>query len=49
MSEKLQKVLASFGFGSRRGLEKWIEEGRVEVNGKVAKLGDRVDEEDRIF
>jgi len=49
MSEKLQKVLASFGFGSRRGLEKWIEEGRIEVNGKVAKLGDRVDEEDRIF
>ena len=49
MSEKLQKVLAGFGFGSRRGLEKWIEEGRIEVNGKVAKLGDRVDEEDRIF
>lgn len=49
MSEKLQKVLASFGFGSRRGLEKWIEEGRVQVNGKVAKLGDRVDEEDRIL
>jgi len=49
MSEKLQKVLANLGLGSRRGLEKWIEEGRVEVNGKVAKLGDRVTEEDRIF
>jgi 23S rRNA pseudouridine2605 synthase len=49
MSEKLQKVLANLGLGSRRGLEKWIEEGRVEVNGKIAKLGDRVEEEDRIF
>lgn len=49
MSEKLQKVLANFGLGSRRALEKWIEEGRVEVNGKTAKLGDRVEEEDRII
>lgn len=48
MSEKLQKVLANIGMGSRRGIEVWIEEGRVSVNGKKAKLGDRVDEEDRI-
>ena len=49
MSEKLQKVLANLGLGSRRGLEKWIEAGRVNVNGKTAKLGDRVELEDRIF
>lgn len=48
MSEKLQKVLASLGLGSRRGLEKWIEDGRVSVNGKVATLGDRVSPDDRI-
>ena len=47
-TEKLQKVLASIGMGSRRGIEGWIAEGRVSVNGRVAKLGDRVDEEDRI-
>jgi len=44
-TEKLQKVLASIGMGSRRGIESWISEGRVSVNGRVAKLGDRVDEE----
>lgn len=49
MSEKLQKVLANLGLGSRRGLEKWISDGRVEVNGKIAKLGDRVTLEDHIF
>jgi 23S rRNA pseudouridine2605 synthase len=49
MSEKLQKVLANLGLGSRRGLEKWIEAGRVSVNGQTAKLGDRVDVEDKIF
>lgn len=48
MSEKLQKVLANIGMGSRRGIEVWIEEGRVSVNGKKAKLGDRVEEDDRI-
>ena len=41
-SEKLQKVLANKGLGSRRELEKWIEARRIYVNGKVAKLGDRV-------
>lgn len=49
MSEKLQKVLARAGFGSRRELESWIESGRVKVNGKVAQLGDRVTDKDRIL
>lgn len=48
MSEKLQKVLAQAGLGSRRELERWIESGRVNVNGKVAKLGDRVEFKDEV-
>lgn len=43
MTEKLQKVLANQGLGSRREMEKWIEQGRVSVDGTVATLGDRVD------
>jgi len=42
-SERLQKVLASRGFGSRRHCEELISEGRVAVNGEVAVLGRRVD------
>src|SRR5574339_914535 len=47
-TEKLQKVLARAGFGSRRELESWIEQGRVSINGKLATLGDRVSEKDVI-
>ncbi|KJG15047.1 hypothetical protein UA70_18995, partial [Raoultella planticola] len=43
MSEKLQKVLARAGHGSRREIESKIEAGRVSVDGKVATLGDRVE------
>jgi 23S rRNA pseudouridine2605 synthase len=46
--EKLQKVLARAGLGSRREMERWIEGGRITVNGKAATLGDRVDERARI-
>lgn len=48
MSEKLQKVLARAGLGSRRELEAWIEAGRVEVNGRKATLGDRVEPSDTV-
>lgn len=47
--EKLQKVLARAGFGSRRELEEWITAGRVKVNGKVATLGDRVTAQDKVL
>ena len=40
--EKLQKVLANAGQGSRREIETIIAEGRVSVDGKIATLGDRV-------
>ncbi len=43
MSEKLQKVLARAGHGSRREIEAMIAAGRVSIDGQVAKLGDRVD------
>lgn len=44
--ERLQKVLARLGFGSRRACEELIAEGRVTVGGEVAVLGRRVDVED---
>ena len=40
--ERLQRVLARAGFGSRRAAEELIRQGRVEVNGGVAELGRRV-------
>jgi 23S rRNA pseudouridine2605 synthase len=47
--ERLQKVLANAGMGSRRQIEGWIVEGRVEVNGVAAELGRRINPEDIIY
>lgn len=49
MTEKIQKVLAFSGFGSRREIEKWIKDGRIAVNKKIAKLGDRIDLSDKVY
>ena len=43
--ERLQKVLAQRGYGSRRACEELITAGRVRINGRVATLGDRVEVE----
>jgi len=44
--QRLQKIIAAVGLGSRRAVEQWIHDGRVTVNGKLAKLGDRAGAED---
>lgn len=49
MSDKLQKLLAHAGLGSRREIETWISDGRISVNGKRAKLGDRAAADDRVI
>jgi 23S rRNA pseudouridine2605 synthase len=43
MEERLQKLIAQAGLASRRQAEKWIEEGKVLLNGRPAKLGERAD------
>ncbi|SDL30416.1 ribosomal large subunit pseudouridine synthase B [Modicisalibacter muralis] len=47
-TEKLQKVLARAGLGSRREMETAISAGRVKVNGKLATLGDRIEMRDKV-
>ncbi len=41
MTERLQKLIATAGYGSRRWAERLIEQGRIEVNNKTASLGDK--------
>ncbi|MEN8161117.1 MAG: pseudouridine synthase [Myxococcota bacterium] len=43
MQVRLQKLLADAGLASRRAAEEWIRDGRVRVNGAVARIGDRAD------
>ena len=43
MEERLQKILARCGFGSRRACEEYITMGRVSVNGVTAELGSKAD------
>ena len=49
MDQKLQKVLANMGFGSRREIESWICDGRIRLNNSLAKVGDRVSNKDLIY
>ena len=47
-AEKIQKVLARAGLGSRRAIEGWVEAGRITVDGKPATLGQRVEAHQKI-
>jgi 23S rRNA pseudouridine2605 synthase len=46
--ERIQKVLARGGIGSRREIERWIDEGRLKINGKPVGLGDRLKDGDHL-
>lgn len=43
-TEKVHKVLARAGLGSRREIEEWIRGGRIRINERLAQIGDRVDD-----
>lgn len=45
MEERLQKILSGLGTCSRRQAEQWIQAGRVRVNGQIAVLGQRADQQ----
>jgi 23S rRNA pseudouridine2605 synthase len=48
MPERLHKLLAQHGFGSRREIEKWMLEGRVVLNGQAAQPGASYSSGDRV-
>ena len=48
MPERFHKVLANVGLGSRRSIERWVAEGRITVDGRVAKLGEQLQGRERI-
>ncbi len=47
-STSLNKFISSTGICSRREADKWIEAGRVSINGQIAKKGNRVEEGDEV-
>jgi len=48
MADRLHKVLAQYGLGSRREIERWIVEGRIRVNGELAQEGAQFSPGDRV-
>ena len=48
MSERIQKLIANAGYGSRRWAERLIEQGRISINKKPAKLGDKANIADKV-
>ena len=48
MSERVQKLIANAGYGSRRWAERLIEQGRISINNQEAKLGDKAIISDKV-
>ena len=47
-STSLNKYISQTGISSRREADKWIEEGRVKINGEIARKGNRVFDDDKV-
>ena len=47
-AERIQKILARAGYGSRREIERWVDAGEITVNGVIAKSGQAVSETDKV-
>ena len=48
MPERIHKVLANAGIGSRRSIERWVAEGRITVDGRIAKVGEQLQGRERV-
>ena len=48
-AERIQKVLANRGLGSRREIERWIRQGRLVIGNKPAQLGDKLNGDEAVF
>jgi len=49
MAERIQKILSRAGYGSRREIERWVEQGEILVNGNKATTGQAIDENDKVM